>query len=205
MKILSVVILACFSFTIAFAQSVNDGFKSIVLKTKNGAEIVFSGKTWSITIDIDSRDIKPTDNRGELLIRGQLLRYTLTADNYTSKEKTAENMQKARLLAYMKNQLDYVKHISKIRYTRAEHAWQYINNAIYLMWSYDIQNESGVALKQVNLSTCCFDNILTLNISSVKEEDADPNKALLISAMQTLKQNDFKIDFREQYKKLRAK
>jgi hypothetical protein len=205
MKILSVAILACFSVTTLLAQSTAEGFKSITLKKENGAEIVFSSKARSVTIDVYSSDIKPTDNPGELLIGDKVLTYTLAADNSTPREKTSEGAQKARLLSYMKSRLDYTKHIAKLHYTHAWHEWQYINDKVCLMWSYDVQNQNGTALKQVNLSTCCFDNILNLNTSSVKEDDTDPNKALLVGAAQTLKQNDFKIDFREQYKKLRAK
>jgi|SRR5665213_2292351 len=204
MKILSAGILL-FCVTTLFGQSTTDGFKSIALKRKNGAEIVFSGKARSITIDIDSQDIKPTDKPGELFMGDKILAYTLTADNPAGKEKTSEGAQKTRLLSYMKNQLDYTKRVSKLRYNHAEHAWQFINNKIFLIWSYDVPNPNGPVLKQVNLSACCFDNILNLSTSSVKEEDTDPDKALLISAAQTLKQNDFKIDFREQYKKLRTK
>jgi hypothetical protein len=205
MKILSVLIPACFSVTTLFAQSTAEGFKSITLKKKNGAEIILSSKAQSITIDVDSQDIKSTDNPEELLIGDKVLTYTFTAGNSASKEKTSEGAQKARLLSYMKSRLDYTKHITKLHYTHAEHDWQYINNKIFLMWSYDVPNQNGLALKQINLSACCFENILNLSISSANEENTDPNKALLISAAQTLKQNDFKIDFREQYKKLRAK
>ena len=204
MKILSVTIPACFLVATLFAQS-TDRFRSITLRKKKGTEIVFSSKTQSVTIDIDSQEIRATDNPGELAVGDKVLTYTFTASHLASKEKTGEGAQKARLLSYMKGQLDDVKHVSKLHYSHAEHEWEYINNKIYLMWSYEVQQANGPALKQINLCTYCFENILNLNSSSVKEDNTDPGRALLISAAQTLKQNDFEIDFREQYKKLRAK
>ncbi|MDB5130805.1 MAG: hypothetical protein JWR02_554 [Mucilaginibacter sp.] len=200
MKILGVAVLVLLFGQQLFAQRFTDDFQSIYLMKSGGAEIVFSSNTHSITLNIDSKEIKSTDRPGSIIVDNKMLQYGLVADTTLQKNQSAGTDQKDQLLAFLKRRLSYSKRQLKQHYTHSGHDWQVINNKTYLLWYYDLPGEYGSLLKQINLSTVCFSHILNLTIFS----NAD-DKALLVEIAQTLKQNDFKIDFDAQFKALNRK
>jgi hypothetical protein len=200
MKVLSVTVLVLFFGQQLFAQTTAENFQSIFFKKKNGAEIVFSSNTHSITLDIESKEIKSTDRPGSIIVGDKMLQYELVADTTLQKNHNAGTDQKDKLLAFLKNRLSYAKHQLKQHYTNSGHEWQVIDNKTYLLWYYDLPGEYGSLIKQINLSTVCCSHILNLTFFS----NAD-DKALLTEIAQTLKQNDFKIDFDKQFKMLQGK
>jgi hypothetical protein len=196
MKGLCVAVLVLFFCQELFGQTSAENFRSIFFKKKNGGEIVFSGNTHSITIDIDSAEIKSTDRPGSIIVDNKMLQYELVADTVLH----AGIDWKDNLLAFLKGRLSYAKHQLKQHYTNSGHNWLVINNKTYLVWYYDLPGEYGSLVKQINLSTVCFSHVLTLTIFSNSDD-----KALLTEIAETLKQNDFKIDFDAQFKTLNHK
>jgi hypothetical protein len=196
MKVLGAALLLLFFGQRLFAQTSAETFKSIFFKTANGGQIVFSNSAKSITINIESRDIKSTDRPGSIIVGDKMLQYELVADTVLH----VGTDQKDNLLAFLKGRLSYAKHQLKQHYTNSGHDWVVINNKTYLVWYYDLPGEYGSLLKQINLSTVCFSHILNLTVFS-----NDGDKTLLTEIAQTLKQNDFKIDFDAQFKALNHK
>lgn len=193
MKVLGVAIFFLFFGQELFAQTSAENFRSIFFKKKNGGQIVFSGNIHSITIDIDSVEIKSTDKPSSIIVGNKMLQYELAADTVLYKSMDPKD----HLMAFLKNRLSYAKHQLKQHYTNAGHQWQLIDNKTWLVWYYDLPGEYGSLLKQINLSTVCFSHILNITVFS-----NDGDKTLLTEIAQTLKQNDFTINFDKQFKAL---
>ncbi|GAC1308880.1 MAG: hypothetical protein NVSMB24_23330 [Mucilaginibacter sp.] len=196
MKILGVAIFFLFFGQELFAQTSAENFRSIFFKKKNGGQIVFSGNIHSITIDIDSAEIKSTDKPGSIIVGDKMLQYELAADTVLYKSPDP----KEHLTAFLKGRLGYAKHQLKQHYTNSGHDWLVINNKTWLLWYYNLPGEYGSVIRQINLSTVCFSHILNLTVFSNTDD-----KTLLTPIAQTLKQNDFKIDFDAQFKALNNK
>lgn len=196
MKVLSAAVLFLFFSQQLFGQTSAENFRSIFFKKKNGGQIVFSCNIHSITVDIDSAEIKSTDRPGSIIVGNKMLQYELVADTVLHKGTDLKD----NLLAFLKGRLSYAKHQLKQHYTNSGHSWLVINNKTWLVWYYDLPGEYGSLIKQINLSTVCFSHILNLSLFS---NTAD--RTLLTEIAQTLKQNDFKIDFDKQYKTLQGK
>ncbi|HWZ14809.1 MAG TPA: hypothetical protein VNW95_06180 [Mucilaginibacter sp.] len=193
MKILGVAILFLFFGQELFAQTSAENFRSIFFKKRNGGQIVFSGNIHSFTIDIDSTEIKSTDRPGSIIVGNKMLQYELVADTVLHKSTDP----KEHLTAFLKGRLSYAKHQLKQHYTNSGHDWLVINNKTWLVWYYDLPGEYGSLIKQINLSTVCFSHILNLSLFSNTDD-----KASLTEIAQTLKQNDFTINFDKQFKAL---
>jgi hypothetical protein len=87
-----------------------------------------------------------------------------------------------------------------------KYEWMDLNHKRFLLWYYDMPaGKKNSVLKQLNLSTICFAHALNLNNPVTEGDKFEENKALLLKVAQTLKQNDFSLDFDELYKKLNAK
>jgi hypothetical protein len=200
MKILNVVLFILFFGQELFAQRSTENFQSIFLTKTSGAEIVFSSNTHSITLDIDSKEINSTDRPGSIIVDNKVLQYELVADTALQKNQNTGTDEKDKLLAFLKGRLSYAKHRLRQHYTHTGHDWQVINNKTYLLWYYDLPGEYHSLLKQINLSTVCFSQVLTLTVFSNAGD-----KTLLTEIAQTLKQNDFKIDFDARFKALNHK
>ncbi len=200
MKRLIVVVLILFAGRQLLAQEPAEDFRSVVLKKKDGAEIVFSGNSHSITLEIESKEIKSTDRKDLIIIDSKVLQYELFADTALQKRQNIQSNQQEKLLAFMKGQLSYAKHKLKQHYTNSGHDWRVINNTNCLLWYYDLPGEHGSVLKQINLSVVCFSRILTLTVFSNVDDEA-----LLTEIEKTLKLNDFKIDFNARLKSINGK
>ena len=196
MKGVCAAVLVLFWGYCLFAQTSAEIFQSIFFKKPNSVQIVFSSNKHSITLDIDSKDIKSTDRPGSIIVDNKMLQYELVADTVLH----IGTDPKANLLTFLKGRLSYAKHQLKQHYTHSGHDWLVINNKTWLAWYYDLPGDYGSVTRQINLSTVCFSHVLTLTIFSNSE-----GKALLTEIAQTLKQNDFKIDFDAQFKALNHK
>ena len=105
----------------------------------------------------------------------------------------------------MQYELNYDKNDLKLNYTNLTHDFIVMNDKLYLLWVFNMPAVNTSVLKQINLSTLCFEHVLNLNTPFVKDDNFGDDKGLLLKVAQTLKQNDFKIDFNELYKKLNPK
>jgi hypothetical protein len=200
MKALIIAVLGLFFGSEVSGQTPAENFQSIFFKKKNGGEIVFSANAHSMTLDIDGKEIKSTDRPGSIIVGNEMLQYELVADTVVQKKHNAATDEKNELLAFLKTRLSYAKHQVKQHYTNSGHEWQVINNKTWLLWYYDLPGEYGSVVKQINLTTVCFSHVLNLTVYS----NAD-DKAVLFAIAQTLKQNNFKIDFDAEFKTLHGK
>lgn len=196
MKVLGVVVLFLFFGQELFAQTSAENFRSIFFKKRNGGQIVFSGNSHSLTIDIDSTEIRSTDRPGSIIVGNKMLQYELVADTMLYKSTDPKD----HLTTFLKARLSYAKHQLKQHYTNSGHDWLVINNKTWLVWYYNLPGEYGSLIRQINLSTACFSHILNLTVFSNVDD-----KAMLTQIAQTLKQNDFKIDFDARFKELSRK
>jgi len=205
MKFLSLISLLVLLSSKLFAQSANEKFEDELMEEKGGAKIVYSSDTHSFTFDVISNKIKPQQT-GYLLVDKKILQYVFIGNNALQQNEITEEQQKTQLLAYMQYELDYIKNDLKLNYTNLVHDWVVINNKIYLSWYYDMPEnkkaKKGAVLKQCNLSTLCFAHVLNLNTPFEKDDSLDADKEFLTKIAQTLKLNDFKIDFGDLYKEL---
>lgn len=201
------------SVTRLLAQTAPEKFESALMEMKGGAEVVYSGDKHSFTLDIISNKIEPLDKAGYVIVDNKTLQFVLIP-NSALKESQDTAIQKAQLRGYSKYELDYAKNDLKLDYKNLKYEWLTINSKLFLLWYYDMPpnktkttpkegNTISVAEKQVNLSTLCFGEVLNLNTPFLEGDNFDEDKGLLLKVAQTLKQNDFKIDFNELYKKLR--
>jgi hypothetical protein len=193
------------SVTKLCAQTTPEKFESALMEMKGGAEVVYSGDKHSFTLDLISDKIKPLEQPGYVDINNNVLQFVLIP-NSQAKEDADTAVEKSELSGYAKYELDYVKNEVKLDYQNLHYEWLTINNKVFLLWYYDMPekmaSKKNAIQKQVNLSTVCFHNVLNLNTPVEKEHKFEDSKALLVKVAKTLKQNDFKIDFNELYKKL---
>jgi len=205
MKFPVLVTILFLPLTKLFAQSTSESFKSALLEMKGGAEVVYSSDNHSFTLDLISNKIKPLEQPGYVNIDNNVLQFVLIP-NSKAKEDADTAVEKSELSGYAKYELDYVKNEVKLDYQNLHYEWLTINNKVFLLWYYDMPekmaSKKNAIQMQMNLSTVCFNNILNLNTPVEKEHKFEDSKALLVKVAQTLKQNDFKIDFNELYKKL---
>ena len=109
----------------------------------------------------------------------------------------------------MQYELEYAKNELKVDYTDLKFDWITINNKIYLLWYYDMpvgkKIKKGTVLKQINLSTLCFEHALNLNTPFEQQDSLETDKNFLLKVARTLKQNDFEINFDALYNELQKK
>jgi len=211
MKFSILIFLLILSGIGVFAQS-PEKFESALMEMKGGAEVVYSSEKHSFTLDIISDKIEPLNKPGYVLVDNKTLQFVLIP-NAALNNSPDTVLQKSQLQAYTKYELDYIKNELKLNYQNLHYEWLFINNKVFLLWYYDMPpaktnaapkngNTITVAEKQINLSSMCFGEVLNLNTPFLHSDSFDDDKALLVKVAQTLKQNDFKIDFNELYKKL---
>jgi len=212
MKSSTLVALALLSTIKLFAQSQPEDFKSALMEMKGGAEVVYSSDKHSFTLDIISNSIKPLDKPGYVNVDNKILQFVLIP-NSALKDSPDTAAQMAQLRGYSKYELDYIKNDLKLDYKNLKYEWLTINSKVFLLWYYDMPpdktkvtpkagNTISAAEKQINLSSMCFGEVLNLNTPFLNGDSFDEDKGLLLKVAQTLRQNDFKIDFNELYKKL---
>jgi hypothetical protein len=208
MKFPSLILLLLISSKL-FAQSSGEKFKSALMEKKDGAEVVYSSDKHSFTLDIISDNIKPLQQPGYVLVNNKTLQFVFIGNDALKQNENTEEQQKAQLLGYMQYELDYVKNEVKLNYTDLAHEWLTINNKIYLLWYYDMpldmKSKKGGVLKQVNLSTLCFAHILNLNTPFEQGDSLVADTNFLTKVAQTLKQNDYEIDFNALYNELQKR
>lgn len=207
MKFLSLFLLLLFSNKL-FAQSSEEKFKSALMEKKDGAVVVYSSNRHSFTLDIISDNIKPLQP-GYVSVNNKILQFVFVGNDALRQTENTEEQQKTQLLGYMQYELDYIKNELKIDYSGLTHDWVIINNKIYLLWYYDMpvgkEVEKGAILKQFNLSTLCFEHVLNLNTPFEQRDSLEADKNFLVKVAQTLKQNDFEIDFNALYNELQKR
>lgn len=206
MKLSASIILLLFTRAL-FAQSVPENFKTALMQTRGGAEIVYSSEAHSFTLDLISDKIKPLDHPNMVMVDGKIVQCILIGNSALAPGDTTIEQQKAQLLGYMQYELDYAKNDLKVNYTDPGTEWVTINGKLYLFWYYGMPKVKdarlkNTATKQVNLSSVCFAHILNLNTPFLDGDKFDDDKGELLKIAQTYKQNEFSTDFNELYKKL---
>jgi len=189
-----------------FAQSSNEKFKSALMEKKGGAAVIYSSDKHSFTLDIISDNIKPLQQPGYVSVDNKILQFVFSVNDSFKQTANTEEEQKTRLLGYMQYELEYAKNELKVNYTELKFDWITINNKLYLLWYYDMpvgkKIKKGTVLKQINLSTLCFEHALNLNTPFEQQDSLETDKNFLLKVARTLKQNDFEIDFDALYNEL---
>lgn len=205
-SLLLFLLILCASFRgLTQSKSEPENFKDALLKTKDGAKLVYTGEKHSFTLDIISKDIKPTIEPNFISIDNLIFQSVVLPfkprPNYDSLSK---EQQQADLMGYMQEHLNYLKKEMKLKYEGLKHEWVEINNRPFLLWYYDMPKTDKQIDKQIYLSTLCFDQILNLNTPVIrKKDDLNKNKELLLDVAKTLKLNNSSIDVKKLYKELR--
>jgi hypothetical protein len=190
----------------SFAQDSVEHFKSALMPKKDGVEVVYSSDLHSLTLDVISDHIKPLDQPGYITVDKKIVQFVFIPNDALKTNDTTEATGKKLLLSYMQYELNYIKDELKLNIANVNYEWVDLNHKRYLLWYYDMPaGKKNSVLKQLNLSTICFAHALNLNNPVTEGEKFDENKALLLKVAQTLKQNDFSLDFDELYKKLNGK
>lgn len=189
----------------SLAQNPAENFESALIPKMNRAEVAYSSDKHSFTLDIISNNVKPQDIPGLVLVDNKVLQFVFIPDVIAQSTDTSELLQKEFLLAYMNYETDYVKNNAKIAYTNLAHQWLTIGGKLFLLWYYDMPPECKTVKRQINLSSMCFRHPLNLNTPQTPEDIFDDSEQLLVKVSQTLKLNDFKLDFDALYKQLNPK
>jgi hypothetical protein len=188
-----------------FSQS-QENFKSAMMEMKTGAEVIYTSDAHSFTFEIISDHIKPTEQPSFVIVDKKSLQFVCIPSGAGAKIATTDEDKKVQLLGYMQYELDYLKKDLKIEYANLKYDWITNNGVISLLWYYDMPEQmaakkNGVQ-KQINMSTLCFSHVLNLSVPFLKDDSFNDDKGLLLKVTATLKQNDFKMDFNEEYKRL---
>jgi hypothetical protein len=186
-----------------FAQT-TEKFTPALMETKSGAKVVYTGDNHSVTLDIVSKNIKPTKNPNLLIVDGKTFQFMLIPNDALSTTDTTLARQKAELLGYAEYEIDYAKKELKIEISGITQKWATINNNLFLLWYYNMppSADKRSTLQQLNLSTLCFAHVLNLNNAVTEGETLETNSGLLLNAAKTLSLNNFKIDLDTLYKQL---
>jgi hypothetical protein len=176
------------------------------MEKKGGAAVIYSSDKHSFTLDIISDNIKPLQQPGYVSVDNKILQFVFSVNDSFKQTANTEEEQKTRLLGYMQYELEYAKNELKVNYTELKFDWITINNKLYLLWYYDMpvgkKIKKGTVLKQINLSTLCFEHALNLNTPFEQQDSLETDKNFLLKVARTLKQNDFEIDFDALYNEL---
>jgi hypothetical protein len=180
-----------------------EDFHAALLQTKTGAMIVYTGDKHSFTLDIVSKNIKPSEEPNFVIVDNTVLQSIIIP---FPQKFDFENMnietQKQNLLGYMNYELDYIKNELKEKIDNEKYEWVELNNKLFLLWFYDMPKNKNIE-KQVYLTTVCFDHILNLNTPLERERnDFNFAKDFLIKISQTIKLYDKSINLDELYKEL---
>ncbi|HWD89377.1 MAG TPA: hypothetical protein VG367_14700 [Mucilaginibacter sp.] len=201
--------LFIFIFTVvagsAFAQSSTEDFKKALMKTKDGAEIAYTSNKHSFTFNIVADSIKPLQNPGYLIVNNKVIQYILIGNSALLASDSTQEKQKQQLLGYMQYELEYIRGELKIDYQNLHNEWLDLNGKTFLLWYYDMppnSDKKANVTKQINLSTMCFTHVLNMNTPFEMNDDLEKDKHMLTAIAETLKMNNFTIDFNELYKKL---
>ncbi|QEC75369.1 hypothetical protein [Mucilaginibacter ginsenosidivorax] len=184
-----------------FAQT-TEKFTPALMETKSGAKVVYTSDRHSITFDVVSKKIVPTDNPNLINVDNKPLQFILIPNSALSTTDTTLARQKAELLGYADYELDYVKKEVKMKISGVTEKWITINNKLFLFWTYNMPPDNKSVLQQLNLSTLCFAHVLNLNNPVTQGETLETNSDLLLNAAKTLRLNNFKVDLEALYKQL---
>lgn len=189
-----------------FAQDEKD-YTTALIPKKVGAEVIYSGSNYSVTLDVNYLNIKPLEEPGYLNVNNKILQLVFIGNKVLQVSDTSIVMQKTLLLSYEKYETDYVKDQLKIDTLKIEHKWIILNNKLFLLWCYDMPGKKTKesVLQQLNLSTLCFAHALNLNTPVTAQDKFEDSENLLYTVAKTLHQNNFKLNFDEVYKKLNGK
>jgi hypothetical protein len=98
----SILLTFFLAFTLhLFAQDSVEHFKSALMPKKDGAEVVYSGDLHSLTLDVISDNVKPSDQPGYITVDKKILQFVFIPNDALKTDDTTEATGKKLLLSYM--------------------------------------------------------------------------------------------------------
>jgi hypothetical protein len=182
-----------------YSQSEPEQFEAGLLEAKYGALIVFNGTKHSYTVKVVAKDVKPSENPGFLTADNKVLQALSVSIPVKAKlnyDSISIQDQKALLSGHKSYELNYIsKTLGKT--LAADTQYVFLNDKLFLRWSYNMPVESGNIKKQIYLTTICFSDILILN--SPVDKDENENMNFLNNVASTIQLNNVPLDLDKLY------
>jgi len=183
-----------------FSQS---EYNSALIPTKDGAILAFSDSLKSFTLEIKSDKIEPVDQRNFVLIDNWVFQaYNMNFSNPNNLDFAIEKNIKSALSQYIMYEVDYFKKELNYECDSLTFNWGNISNNYFYFWYYNTPDTLETLKKQLYLTTICHNQILNMNIPLEKGTKFSDGKKFLFKIAETLKTNDYPVDFNELYEEL---
>jgi hypothetical protein len=165
------------------------------LQGKKRSLIGYAGKEHSFSIDVAARSAKPSDLPEFVNIEGLIVQSTLLpVPPDIDLRHLNPSREKDLLTKYMKDELDYYKKKLRQNYNKPESEPVTIKGRVFLLWYFDMPENSKMVKRQVYLSTLFFDQVMDLNIPIFKVSDFPRARTLLVKLAGSLKTYNKHVD-----------
>lgn len=182
-------LLFCFLFFIkVYSQTPYkaEEFQLAILKSKEGALIVYNGQQNSFTLKVIAKTIEATEQENFMVVDNKLMQtavipFTEKFDFLSLDERTEKEL----LNGYKAYEKEYVEEQLKMKLQEREEFIS-MDGRVFKYWSFDMPKDNDSVSKQVYLFTICFDQILMFNGPVVKNQLEQDLKTLLIQVARSL-------------------
>lgn len=190
-------------FILASFIEKNEEFEIGLIPTKTGALFAYTSETKSFTIELVGEKIQPLEQKYYVIIDGWIFQsFILSFDNTKNYDFTEEEVQKSSLSQYVDYEVKYFQNELIYSCDSLVLKWEKINEKYFYFWYFNTPKEQESIKKQLYLSTICHNQILNINIPLQNSKSFEEGKEFLFKIAESLKINNYPLDFNELYQEM---
>ena len=187
-KLIMPILLLISAVAVGQKNSPGEYVHASLLQGKKRSLIGWSGREHSFTMDMAARSVKPSDLPEFVNIDGLIVQSTLLpVPQDIDLGHLNPSREKDLLTKYMKDELDYYRKKLREKYSQSGSEPMTIKGRVFLLWYFDMPENSKMVKRQVYLSTLFYDQVMDLNIPIFKADDFARARALLVKMAGSLK------------------